>query len=723
MNWTTRLSRWFGSPAQSRGQDNERPQAGKEGRMGYRISVDTGGTFTDIIVLDPSGKLHIGKALTTPQRIFEGMGEAIGVVGEELGLPVRDLLAQTDILIYGTTRATNAVVTKRTAKTAFLTTRGFKDTLTFKEGGKHGPHDYTYDYPDPYIPRRYTFEIDERIGSEGEVVAPMSDAQVREVIATLKARGFEAIAVSLLWSIANPAHELRIGQLLEELMPGVPYTLSHQLVPILREYRRASATAIDASLKPLMQHHLKEMSQDLRAAGFGGDLLVSTSVGGCQQVEELVARPINTLKSGPAMAPVAGRAYCDLEKLGNNAIVCDTGGTTFDVGLVRDGSLVYTRDSWLGPRWLGDIMGTSTVDVRSIGAGGGSIAWIDSGGLLRVGPQSAGSVPGPACYGRGGDKPTVTDAALYLGYIDPTYFNGGRLKLDVAAGARVIETFAKSTGRSADETAAAIMTVANELMIKAIGEITVNDGVNPRESVVVAGGGAAGFNIMPIAQELGCATVILPRLASGLSACGMQYSDIVFEATRSRFTDSSAFDIAAVNYALTEIARELAEFRAKLKGAESAEASIRFLVEARYKAQVWELDTPLPKGRIDGPADVAALVEAFHQVHERVYAVRDEGSPVEFVNWKGRISIHLFAPPPPPSTGAEPYTPKADATRSCYFIETGRTPTAIFRGQGLKPGAQIKGPAIIEEPTTTIVVYPNLKAELSPAGNYILHCA
>ena len=678
--------------------------------MGYRISVDTGGTFTDIIVLDPSGKLHIGKALTTPQRIFEGMGEAIGVVAENFGLTASGLLAQTDILIYGTTRATNAVVTKRTAKTAFLTTRGFKDTLTFKEGGKHGPHDYTYDYPDPYVPRRYTFEIDERIGSEGEVVRALSDAQVRDVVATLKARGFEAVAVSLLWSIANPAHELRVGQLLEELMPGVPFTLSHQLVPILREYRRASATAIDASLKPLMQHHLKEMSSDLRAAGFAGDLLVSTSVGGCQQVEELVARPINTLKSGPAMAPVAGRAYTDLEKLGNNAIVCDTGGTTFDVGLVRDGNLVYTRDSWLGPRWLGDIMGTSTVDVRSIGAGSGSIAWIDSGGLLRVGPQSAGSVPGPACYGRGGTFPTVTDAALYLGYIDPTFFNGGRLKLDVAAGKRVIDTFAESIGRPADETAAAIMTVANELMIKAIGEITVNDGVNPRESVVVAGGGAAGFNIMPIAQELGCATVILPRLASGLSACGMQYSDIVFEATRSRFTDSSAFDREAVNAALGEIAAELAEFRAKLKGAERAEASIQFVVEARYKAQVWELDTPLVKGSLADAGEVAALEEAFHQVHERVYAVRDEGSPVEFVNWKGRISIHLFAPPPPPSIAATAYAPKPDATRSCYFVETGRTPTAIYRGQGLAPGAAITGPAIIEEPTTTIVVYPKLKA-------------
>ncbi len=692
--------------------------------MGYRISVDTGGTFTDIMVLDEAkGSLHIGKALTTPARIFEGMREAIGVVAEELKISTEVLLREAPILIYGTTRATNAVVTKRTAKTAFVTTQGFKDTLTFKEGGKHGPHDYTYDYPDPYIPRRYTFEIAERIGSEGEVVVPLSTDQVRTIAATLKARGFEAVAVSLLWSIANPAHEIAVARILDEMLPGVPYTLSHQLVPILREYRRASATAIDASLKPLMQHHLREMSADLGAEGFSGDLLISTSVGGCQRVEELIAKPINTLKSGPAMAPIAGRAYARLERLGDNVIVCDTGGTTFDVGLVRDGNLVYTRDSWLGQRWLGDIMGTSTVDVRSIGAGGGSIAWIDAGGLLRVGPQSAGSVPGPACYGRGGDQPTVTDAALHLGYIDPNYFNGGRLKLDAGAAARVIARFAQEVGRSPDETAAAIMTVANELMIKAIGEITVNEGVNPRESVLVAGGGAAGFNIMSIAQELGCRTVILPRFAAALSACGMQYSDIVFEATRSRFSDTRSFDIAAVNRGLAEIAGEVEAFCSKLKGADRAAVSTHFLVEARYRAQVWELDTPLPKGRIDNEADIAALAEAFHQVHERVYAVRDEGSPVEFVNWKGRVAITLFAPPPPPTAIAEPYAPKPAAMRACFFTQTGRTSTAIFRGQALQPGAEIKGPAIIEEPTTTIVVYPRLSAVLSAAGNYILTCA
>lgn len=689
--------------------------------MGYRISVDTGGTFTDMVLVNEDGNFSIGKALTTPERISEGMFSALEVVAESVGKSARDLLAETDILIYGTTRATNAVVTKATARTAFLTTTGFRDILVLKEGGKHGPHDYSYDYPQPYIPRRHTFEINERIGSAGEIVRELDEAQARTVIETLKARNFEAVSVSLLWCIANNAHELRIGELIEEIMPSVPYTLSHQLAPILREYRRASATSIDASLKPLMQAHLRGMQSDLLEAGFSGDLLVSTSVGGCQEVETLVERPINTLKSGPAMAPVAGRAYSALENMGGDVIVCDTGGTTFDVGLVRDNQLVYSRDSWLGPQWLGDIIGASTVDVRSIGAGGGSIAWQDPGGLLRVGPQSAGSVPGPACYGNGGNEPTVTDAALVLGYIDPNYFNGGRLTLDRDAAERVIGDFGKTIGKTLDETAHAIMVIANELMIKAIGEITVNDGLNPRESVIVAGGGAAGFNIMPIARELGCDTVILPKTASALSACGMQFSSIVFEATRSRFTASNEFDIDGVNTALQEIEAELQDFKDSLATAAGAKTTIEFFVEARYKAQVWELDTALPSQRVEGADAVTALAESFHQTHERVHAVRDEGSPVEFVNWKGRISIEPFSPPEAPDPVKGSQSPKLDETRSCFFGDE-RVSTPVYRGDNLKIGDTLQGPAIIQEATTTIVVYPDMSAQLSAAGDYILNC-
>ena len=688
--------------------------------MGYRISVDTGGTFTDVVVADGRGIRAIGKALTTPRRIFDGMRAAIDVAAEECNLSGDELLRRSDMLIYGTTRATNAVVTQSTAKTAFLTTRGFRDTLVLKEGGKYDPHDYSYDYPPPYIPRRYTFEIDERIDSQGNVVRPFDHQQAREVIRTLKERKFEAVAVSLMWSIANSAHEQAIARILDDEMPGVPYTLSHELIPIVREYRRASTTAVDASLKPLMQEHLRQMEEDLRAGGFTGELLVGTSAGGCQHVSEVATRPVQMLKSGPAMAPVAGQAYTTIENLGGDAIVCDTGGTTFDVGLVRDGNLVYTRDSWLGRRWIGHMVAMSTVDVRSIGAGGGSIAWIDAGGLLRVGPQSAGAVPGPACYGRGGDQPTVTDAAVVLGYFDPDYFNGGRMTLDADAAQRVIERLARVIGRSPRDTAFAIITIANELMIKAIHEITVSEGLNPRESVIVAGGGAAGLNIMPIARELGCATTILPKTASAMSACGMQYSDIVFEQTRSRVTMSGSFDMDGVNKALIEIDAKLEQFRKDLHGAGRAQYRKEYFAEARYKSQVWELDTPLPVKRFRTPKDVAALVEAFHTVHDRVYAVRDEQSEVECVNWRGKMSIRLSNPAKPVSKRAVRHKPKPWTTRQAYFGADDLRKTPVFRGIELEPGASIAGPAIIEEPTTTIVVYPRMSAVVSPSGHYIL---
>jgi N-methylhydantoinase A len=688
--------------------------------MQFRISVDTGGTFTDVVVADAKGIRAIGKALTTPQRIFDGMRAAVDVAAEECGLTSAEVLRRADMLIYGTTRATNAVVTGQTAKTAFLCTRGFRDTLVLKEGGKYDPHDYSYDYPAPYIPRRYSFEIDERIDAQGQIVLPLDQAQALSVIAVLKQRKFEAISVCLLWSIANGAHEKAIAALLDRQLPGVPYTLSHRLIPIVREYRRASTTSVDASLKPLMQEHLRQMEDDLRAAGFSGELLISTSGGGCQHVGEVATRPVTMLKSGPAMAPVAGQAYTTIEKLGGDAIVCDTGGTTFDVGLVRDGSLVFSRDSWIGRRWIGHMVAMSTVDVRSIGAGGGSIAWVDTGGLLRVGPQSAGSMPGPACYGRGGTRPTVTDACVVLGYIDPDYFNGGRMTLDRAAAEHVIGELATAIGRTPRDTAFAIMTIANELMIKAIHEITVNEGLNPRESVIVAGGGAAGLNIVPIARELGCSTVIVPKTASAMSACGMQYSDIVFEQTRSRVTLSGSFDVAGVNKVLEEIDAELERFRKTLRGAARAAVRKEFFAEARYKSQVWELDTPLPVKRFRNAADVAKLVEAFHTVHDRVYAVRDEASEVECVNWRGTIAIRLGATPRPAGRQSSTRKPKPALARLAYFGNGKESRIPVFRGLSLKPGDRIQGPAIVEEPTTTIVVYPATRARVSAAGHYIL---
>jgi N-methylhydantoinase A len=691
--------------------------------VGYRIAIDTGGTFTDLVLADENGNLIVGKAPTTTDRIFRGVDGALKVVAERLKCDVASVLKNTDLLIYGTTHATNAIVEGKTARTAFLVTEGFPDILVLREGGKLDPFRLQVPFPEPYVPRRLTFEIRERVDSEGHVVIPLDEAQVRDVLHTVRGRGVQAIAACLLWSPVNPAHEQELGRLIEKELPGVPYTLSHRLNPIVREYRRASSAAIDASLKPLMQAHLNDMEADLARAGFRGELLVATSFGGVMHLADVVQRPVYLVKSGPAMAPVAGRTYADAEVGPSDIIVCDTGGTSFDVSLVRDGLIKFTRETWLGETFTGHITGLASVDVKSIGAGGGSIARIDPGGLLCVGPQSAGADPGPACYGRGGKNPTVTDAAVVLGYIDPDYFLGGRMKLDAAAARDVVGKLAQQLGGTAEAAARSIIEVANEHMVGAIKGITINQGLDPREALLVAGGGAAGLNILPIARELGCRQVLVPSTAGALSACGGQFSNIVSDFSISRLAYTAEFPYAAVNETLEEISTQIEQFSARLREKGLKRFSTEYFVEARYPYQVWELDVPLAKGRFDGPRDLAAMIAAFHQEHERVFAVKEPGQQIECLYWRGRLTAFLDNPPLTSVSAGRAKLPPPRVSRSAFFADIGETRVPRFLGEALSPGMFIEGPAMIDEPTTTIVVYPNNTVRVTELHNYLFEVA
>lgn len=687
--------------------------------MTYRISVDTGGTFTDVVVADAEGRFTIGKALTDRQRAFAAIEVGLEITSEQLDISVGELLADTTMFLYGTTRATNGIVERKIARTAFLTTAGFPDVLLLKEGGKADPHNLEMEYPDPYIPRRLTFEVPERINAEGGVETKLDEGALIELLESCRDRNIEAIAVCLLWSIANPTHEQRVGDLIEKVLPGVPYTLSHQLNPILREYRRASSTAIDASLKPLMQEYLLTLQADLRNAGYKNDILASTSFGGVMHLEDVVQKPIFLVKSGPAMAPVAGLAYVNAEALPKDIIICDAGGTTFDVSLVRDGLVEFSRDTWLGPQWTGDNLGMASVAVHSIGAGGGSIAWVDSGGLLRVGPRSAGSDPGPACYGKVGKEPTVTDAAVVLGYINPDHFLGGRMALDAEAARSVVKTLGDHLGESVERTAFAIIAVANENMIEAIKELTINEGINPTESTLVAGGGAGGLGVIPIAAELGCSTVLVPRTAGALSAAGMQFSDIVTETGASKLTTSDNFDFDGVNAALGEIDRRLDQFATRLSQRGFTNIEKRYFVEARYRFQVWELEIEVARNHFDSPLHVEQLVEEFHRMHDRVFAVMDVGQAVECLNWRGRLIAAVNAPSIDPSEHIDNI--KADVNRQRQvFFDNEMIETPIFYGENLGAGTIIDGPAIIEEETSTLVVHPGATARVSAGGRYIL---
>ena len=372
----------------------------------------------------------------------------------------------------------------------------------------------------------------------------------------------------------------------------------------------------------------------------------------------------------------------------------------------------------MGERFTGHMLGIPAVDARSVGAGGGSIAWLDDAGLLRVGPQSAGADPGPACYGQGGTSPTVTDAAVVLGYIDPEYFLGGKMSLDTNAAAAAIDSIAKPLGITIEQAAYSIFTVSNETMINAIKEITVSEGIDPSESIIVAGGGAAGLGIVPIARELGCRAVIVPRTASVLSACGMQFSDIQMEASRSIPTRSDIFDRSAVNAGLDEIDKDLQRFADKLASRGFTDSSTTHRTDAHYAAQVWDLAIDLPNKRLTSEADVDALCEAFHQSHERIFNIDDRASAIEYLNWTGRISVAL-----PQSSSGDMTTLESkhsSTDRGAYFDLDAQQSTTVLKGHGIKPGQQIEGPAIIEEETTTVVLPPGSAGKLSANGNYII---
>jgi N-methylhydantoinase A len=692
--------------------------------MPYKITIDVGGTFSDVVISDFTRVLVVEKALTTRGRAYEGLADAFALAAKRLSLDPRRLLGETTVLIYGTTRATNSIVERKVAKTAFITTAGFGDTLIYREGGKFKPHDYSVPYPPPYVARRDTYEIAERVDSEGGVVRPLDRGQLEEIVGEIARRRFEAVGVSLLWAFLNPAHEIAIGERLAERCSKVAVTLSHRLLPSIREYRRASTVCIDASLKPIMQHYLRELEKDLAGAGFAGDLLISTSGGGCAYLEEAVERPILLVKSGPAMAPLAALHYTHGHPLGDNVIVCDTGGTTFDVGILRDRHAVLTRETWLGGQFTGDLVNIPSIDVNSVGAGGGSIAWVGQGGLLRVGPHSAGAAPGPACYGRGGADSTVTDAALVLGYIDPEYFLGGRIKLDVDAGRTAVERVAKGLGLPLEIAADAIMRVANESMIKAIQQITINVGINPAEAILVGGGGAAGLGIVEIGRELGCLEILVPRLASAFSAAGMQAADLVFSTSRTHFATSGSFDVAAVRRLRAEMDQELRMRVRRYLSEPTDNVALTHFVEARYAMQIWELPVQVDLNVADGEL-LASLVEAFHAEHERVFSIRDEGSEVEFLLWRTDLRYNVSKPSElhagfagPGKKGVEQKA--KPISRPAYFQGVGLQPTPIFHGDDLAAGDEITGPAIVHEPTTTLVVPPRTVARLLQGGYYSL---
>jgi len=684
-----------------------------------RLSADVGGTFTDLVMQGDDGRFELFKVPTTADDPVRGVLDVLALAAETAGETLKTLLARCELFMHATTRATNAVLTGNTSRVAFLTTEGHPDILLLREGGRVDPFDNTVPFPEPLVPRSLTFEVPERIRADGVVHKALDEAAVVDLIKRLRSKEIEAVGVCLIWSIVNSTHEERVGALLDEHLPGVAYTLSHRLNPSLREYRRASSTCIDASLKPIMTSYLQSLEEQLCGCGFNGRLLAVTSQGSVVDASDLARTPIHSINSGPSMAPIAGEFFARIEDRAETAIIADTGGTSYDVSLVRKGSIPWTRETWLGPRLRGHMTGFPSVDVRSIGAGGGSIAWVDEGGMLHVGPESAGSVPGPVCYGQGGRQPTVTDAALVLGYIDANFFLGGSIKLDVArARAAVIEHVGEALGLEAEPAASAMLDVVSENMVRAIEDITINQGIDPRDAILIGGGGAAGLNSVRIARRLGCRQIIIPAVGATLSAAGALMSDLSADFSQTAFTTSNQFDFETVNAALADLEAKCRNYLDG-RGMGALDQSITFSVEGRYPHQVWEIEVPLSKPRFENSDDVDKLAFDLHELHEEMFAIADRQSHIEAVTWRARATCRL-----PRSERAEvvevTLTNEGRWSRPAYFDGVGTVDTAVRRVEAMAPGERLAGPAVVESSFTTIVIEPGAAVQRSAAGNLII---
>jgi N-methylhydantoinase A len=679
-----------------------------------QFAIDTGGTFTDLVVRHDDGSVRMFKAATTPADPIEGVLAVLETAAAAYGETPVSFLGRGALLMHGTTHALNAVITGRTARTALITTEGHRDMLVLREGGRADPFNFTIPFPQPYVPRALTFEVPERITADGSVLKQLDEQKVVELAKLLSSLRVEAVGVCLLWSIVNPVHEERIGALLERFLPGVPITLSHRLNPSIREFRRASSAVIDASLKPAISRYMESLESRLRAAGFGGRLLVVTSQAGVVDAVHAGLAPIHILNSGPSMAPIAGRYYATEDEQAATVIVADTGGTTYDVSLVRQGRIPTTRDSWIGPPFRGVMVGFPWVDVKSVGAGGGSIAWVDAAGLLHVGPKSAGAVPGPAAYGRGGTSPTVTDASLVLGYLDDQFFLGGALALNKDfAKTAVLEKVAAPLKIDLAPAADAILEVATENMVQAIFDITVNQGIDPRDAVLVGGGGAAGLNSVRIARRLGCKKLLIPEVGAALSAAGASMSSLKAEYQSVHFTTTTSFDFDGVSRKRAELERRAEEF---VRKSDAIDSVISYKVDARYASQVWEIEVPLRSGSLRNPSSLVEFISDFHDTHFGLFGFSDKNSAIEILCWWTQVTCRVTNNSQLLVTSL-PGQERHCENRQAYFGSLGWVDTPVHSFEETTIGEAIHGPAIIESPFTTVVIELGAVSVRRPSGS------
>jgi N-methylhydantoinase A len=675
----------------------------------FSIGIDVGGTFTDCVLVDARGRATVEKTFTTPADPSEGVLNGLEKFSAKLGLSLGDFLGRVGRIVHGTTITTNAVLTGRGAKTGFLTTKGFRDVLLMRRGIREQQFNSKYNPPPPLVARNLTYGVTERVDCEGHELAPLDRQEARAAIVELKRQGVESVAVSLLFSFLNPKHEQEIAALLHGDFPEAYVSLSTQVLPQLRAYERHSTTALNAYVGPILARYLERLTERLRSAGFVAQLWIMQSNGGVMAPDTAARFACRTLLSGPAGGPVAA-IFCGQRAGHKDLITMDMGGTSFDVSFIKGGKVSFTTEGEVG----GHATAFPVLDIRTVGAGGGSIAWVDDGGVLHVGPASAGADPGPICYGRGGKEPTVTDADLLLGYLGADDFLGGEFSLDSNGALKGIEArVARPLGISVIEAAEGINRLVNSTMADAIRLVSIKQGYDPRQCTLVVAGGAGAVHAAAIASELGIRRLLIPRVASVFCAAGMLLSDLKHDYVRTFSGDLATLDKAQVRALYEEMRREALKTLTD-EGMQTKPATLSYAVDLKYVGQFHEVTI-----RFKSPsADFKQLQKGFAQQHKKLYGYDLPGQAVEALHWRLTALVRTQRPTSF-GTGESKAKAKSSAKKKRSVIFSGRKIAAdVYDGKSLGARATFKGPAIIEEPTTTIVIPPGWRLAVNKFGDY-----
>jgi N-methylhydantoinase A len=671
--------------------------------MSTTIGIDVGGTFTDIVVSVPGGATIIAKAATTPGDQSDGVLEGIALAAERLGLTMADLLRGTSRIVHGTTVATNSLLEGKHARVGMLTTAGHRDIIEMREGLKPDRYNLRMTPTVPLVPRHLRLPVTERMRGDGSVEKPLDAASVHAGVDRLRDAGVQAVAVCFLHAWRNPAHEQQAAAIVRERLPDVYVTTSFEVLPQIKEFERFSTTVANAAVGPVIRNYLGRLQSRLHDAGYDGALLVILSHGGVASVEEATRLAAGTALSGPA-GGVAACVALGRDGLAPDIIGFDMGGTSTDIAVVRDGAPALSGDKSVATARIA----LPSLDIVTLGAGGGSIGKLDRSGLLAVGPQSAGAVPGPACYGQGGTGATVTDANLVLGYLDPANFLGGRRHLDLDAASRVVAALAGELRVSTEEAAAGIHRVVNNRMADGVRVATVRRGVDPRRFTLLAFGGAAGLHITAVAAELGIERVAVPLAASVLSAWGMLNTDLRVELSRSQ-GQSGGLDAAGLQAAFAAMEDE---GRARLAWFDG-EVALHRSADMRYGEQVFEIPVDLQGVDWESPALATTLADMFHAAHERLYtyALRDQ----EAVLVHARLSvIGRLAQVDRLISGNSLMEAGPKARRNVYL--GGWIEVPVFDFPALAADQRIAGPAVVESDTTTVLLRPGDTARFDARG-------